>query len=122
LQDSFSPRRRREVYAHRIVYMVHNEEDIPKGLEINHKDGEKHNNHPDNLEMVTHKENGRHAARVLKRNCGEACSRAKLTEPEVLEIRRLYDEGVPRKRIARMFGVHPSNVTHIGRRRIWKHI
>lgn len=33
---------------------------IPKGKVINHKDFDKHNNHPDNLEIVTSSENSIH--------------------------------------------------------------
>lgn len=37
---------------------------IPKGLEINHKDGDKTNNNLYNLETVTHIENMRHAYKM----------------------------------------------------------
>lgn len=50
---------------HRLVYETFVCK-IPKGYEINHKDGNKANNRLDNLEMVTHKENITHAMEVLK--------------------------------------------------------
>jgi hypothetical protein len=34
---------------------------IPEGLEPNHKDGNKFNNHIDNLELITHSDNCHHA-------------------------------------------------------------
>lgn len=44
------------VYVHRLVYEAFKGE-IPEGLEIDHIDGNKHNNNPDNLRVVTRKEN-----------------------------------------------------------------
>lgn len=52
--------------VHRIVWMLH-KGPIPEGLEINHIDMNKSNNHISNLELVTHKRN-LELARELKGN------------------------------------------------------
>jgi hypothetical protein len=36
----------------------------PRGLEVNHKDQQKHHNHADNLEYLTHRENTRRRLEV----------------------------------------------------------
>jgi len=51
-----------QVMAHRLVWVVFRG-DIPDGLQINHKDGNKRNNSPDNLEVVTPAENIQHSYR-----------------------------------------------------------
>ena len=57
--------RTRYIQAHRAVW-IGLFGDIPDGLMVNHKDGDKHNNHPDNLELVTPSENAIHARDVLE--------------------------------------------------------
>ncbi len=39
---------------------------IPKKMEINHIDGDKHNNNPNNLEIVSRQQNITHYHRILK--------------------------------------------------------
>lgn len=41
----------------RVVWSLHNKSDLSNLLVINHKDGDRLNNHPDNLEAVSQKEN-----------------------------------------------------------------
>jgi hypothetical protein len=110
------------VYAHRVVWMYINEEEIPPGYEINHLNGEKCDNNPGNLECVTPQENCLHATRVLGLNRGSNHGRTSLTEDDVREIRRLTETKVSKRSIAEKFGISPSCVSHIRARRTWGHV
>lgn len=109
---------------HRILALTF----IPNPLnkrEVNHIDGNKLNNNLDNLEWATRKENAQHAFKtglcVGKR--GVKCNWTKLTEKEVLEIRRLKEEKtMSSKDIAIMYNVAESNINGIFARKTWKHI
>ncbi len=52
--------------AHRLVWR-HFNGPIPPGLTINHKNGKKKDNRPENLELATYSEQIRHAIKVLGR-------------------------------------------------------
>lgn len=56
----------RRTFAHRLVAAAFLP-DFSDALEVNHKNGKRKDNRIQNLEMVTHAENMRHAAQVLKR-------------------------------------------------------
>lgn len=51
-------------FVHRLVWRHFNGA-IPPGLTINHKDGNKQNNHPMNLELATYSDQMKHSYRVL---------------------------------------------------------
>jgi signal recognition particle subunit SEC65 len=43
--------------VHRIIYSLYHQVDIPVNLVIDHRDGNRYNNHPSNLRLVTQREN-----------------------------------------------------------------
>ena len=55
---------------------------------------------------------------------GERNHLAKLSEQDVREVRRLYDDhmGLTVRKIAARFGVTGATVSYIGRRKTWKHL
>lgn len=92
---------------------------------INHKDGNKLNNAVENLEWCSSGENTRHAHKsgLVRKRLGEEGTRAKLTNEQVREIRRLYAERiVPHKEIAARFGIGWKYVWEIGSGKGWGHI
>jgi len=90
----------------------------PKGKEINHIDGIKHNNNLENLEYVTRSENSEHAFRIgLRPNFGLALvhgkdhPNAKLSQEEVNEIRKLWEsERFSQKELGIKYNVSESCV------------
>ena len=113
--------------AHRLVYL-HFHGQIPPGLTVNHKNGIKHDNHPDNLELATYAEQVKHARTTLGRKWktdnqnGEANDMAKLTDAAVREIRRRRAAGASLKSIAADFGISDRTVSKIARGDRWAHV
>lgn len=93
-------------------------------IHINHKDGNKLNNHLDNMELVSIDENNRHALknklRIMPK--GENNGRAKLTEKQVIEIKGLLNGGVKIVDITKRFNISQGVVSNIKAGRIWKHL
>lgn len=109
----------------------------PDGKVINHLDGNKLNNRPENLEYCTGAENMRHAAehglmssgevhsRITKAttNRGEQVHLAKLTEAQVIEMRALFTTGdYTFDDLGERFGVANTAAMSAIRGATWSHL
>ncbi|AZA49777.1 hypothetical protein EG346_17025 [Chryseobacterium carnipullorum] len=110
-------------YAHRLVakYFLDN----PYGkLEVNHIDGNKANNHVSNLEWNTLQENRDHAVNTNLMRKGERSYQAKLSEKNVLAIRRLFriNPKFNKCQIAKKLNVRDTTIHKIINNQRWKHL
>lgn len=80
---------------------------------VNHLDGNKENNHIDNLEWCSYLENINHALKTgLKTDVSEKNWNCKLSKKQVLEIRALINKTTQSK-IAKMYNVNQSTISDI---------
>ena len=93
----------------------------PEGQECCHNDGDPANNRLANLRWDTPKANSEDRWRHGTMRFGERAN-AKLREGDVLEIRRLKDEGVPMDHLAASFSVSRANIEAIVYLRSWRHL
>ena len=110
-------------FKHRIVAESFCENSKNKPF-VNHIDGNKRNNHPNNLEWVTTEENIHHAMETgLMYTKGEKVHSAIINEEIAHEICRLIDEGnLNLKEIAKELSISYNCVAHISAGKSWKHI
>ena len=92
--------------------------------QVNHIDGDKHNNAVSNLEWCNQSMNMKHAfAHGLMNNSrfrGQGAYGSKLKEEDIIEIRKLCDERkFTKKRIAEMYNCSLSNIKLIAGRKTW---
>jgi len=104
---------------------------IPDGMQINHKDGDKDNPHLTNLEVVTPSENKLHSYRELGASKpippasgkkGSENLNARLTEQDVINIRRIIASGETQDAVARIYNVNQTQISRIVLRKSWAHI
>lgn len=100
--------------AHRLVWQYFYG-DIPPGRCINHRNGAKDDNRPENLEIVTYSENQKHAYRIgLSDEHGERNPAAKLSDATVEAIRQIYAAGgITQSELAIRYGVAFQTISKI---------
>jgi len=95
----------------------------PHGMCVNHKDGDRQNNKPENLEWLTPADNERHARRVLGKRCvGEKASRSKISTATALAIFESTGKGVSQRVIGDTFSISQAQISRIARKVNWGHI
>lgn len=99
------------VYLHRVVALAYLDNPENKCC-VNHKDGDKTNNHVDNLEWVTAEENHRHAAVY------NLSGLWKLTCEQVQDI---IDDKRSTSVLGKLYNVAPKTISNIKRKATYKH-
>lgn len=95
--------------------------EIPEGMVVNHKDGNKLNNSVDNLEIITHSENIKHAYKngLIKSMVGEKNHRAKITNEQYVEIAKCFKNNETNEQIAEKYNLHHRYVSLLRHGRRW---
>jgi len=114
--------RQRNLLVHRLVAkaFVTNDRACPI---VNHIDGDKCNNHADNLEWCTAQENRNHAIKEgLLDHKGQKNPQAKLTEGQVKAIKGKLERGQSQASIAAEFAMTQQTVSDIKTGKSWAHV
>jgi len=107
--------------AHRFSWKIHFGK-VPHGLNVLHKCDNAQCANPLHLYLGTQRENNLDRAARGWRPIGELNSRAKISETDVAEIRKLVSLGISNKEIATKFNISKCSVCDIKFRRSWKHV
>jgi hypothetical protein len=113
---------RPKVFVHRLVAMAF----VPgfeDGLTVNHINGNKLDNRPENLEWVTLAQNTKHQWQTgLVDLRGEQHPSHKLTQKQVIHIRKALRSGVSANSLAIIAGVNASTIYLIEHGKRWTHL
>lgn len=120
--------RDKTIGAHVMSWEMANNQTVTKGFVVRHHCDNPPCVNPAHLEPGTYAQNmkdmwrrGRARPNGLDaRGSRNACS--KHTEADVVEIRKLFDNGVTKSEIAKKFGVTVANVCYIVARKSWTHV
>lgn len=110
---------RKYVSVHRLVCEAFNGAPTPESPEVNHKNGDKADNRPENLEWCSRAGNTLHVHRVLGLHRGESVPWAKLTDADVRAIRMDARSNV---KVAAAYGVSKETIRQIRHRLKWSHV
>lgn len=114
--------KRQKFKAHRLSYFLTNKKD-PVGYVVMHNCDNRKCCNPNHLELGSDKNNLEDCKKKGRNNIGEKNGQAVRTKEQVLEIRKLFSDGImSRHEIANKFKIPYNSVVSIILRRDWKHI
>lgn len=115
-------------YAHRLVAEAF-VRTIGEYCVVNHLNFVRHDNRAENLEVTTTEENvkysvlaGRMAENGRNAPCGDDHKLSKMSSDAVLELRFLFQNGIRKASLSRVYGIAKTQVANIINRVSWSHI
>jgi hypothetical protein len=116
--------KRKNVFIHTLVALAHFGSPESGIVQVNHKNGKRDDNHPDNLEWTTTVENARHSwNRIRDQRSGENHGISKLTDVAVTAARRAYVNGEGSyAKLAKAFGVSKRTMICAIKGIHWRHV
>lgn len=113
---------RPKVLVHRLIAMAF-VDGYAEGLTVNHINGNKLDNRPENLEWITRSENSKHQWETgLVDFRGENAPNHKLTQRQVMHIRKALQIGVSSNSLSIIANVNPSTIYLIQAGKRWAQI
>lgn len=104
--------------VHRLIKEVF--DGPPEGnMDVAHNDGDKNNNHLSNLRYATRKENNMDKIIHGTSPRGNKCKFAKLSEDDVIQIRKMHKAGARQIKLSKIFGVNHQHISDIVNRKRW---
>jgi len=110
---------KKRIFVHRAVMAAWRSE---SSSIVNHKDGDRTNNHIDNLEYCTYSENGLHAAKLGLLKTGEEHRCTNLNNIDIQILRKLREVGHTYKLLGEIFCIDPKSAWNIVNRKTWKYV
>lgn len=112
--------KRKTMGVHRLVAIAFIGEPPFDDAQVNHKDGDRSNNHVDNLEWVSIKDNIRHGINILQSI--NPRRREKLTPDQVRDIRQRRSRGVLLRELAMEYGVSVGCISDVAVGKTYSHV
>lgn len=115
------PGQRKQIYAHRLSYMIHKGDDPGKSFVCHTCDNPRCVN-PEHLFIGTSQDNHDDMKTKGRHTYGEKSATVKLTEKQVEQIMEMLKANVPQTRIAKAFNVHQTTISKINKKERWQHL